>query len=365
MALAQADNASVYYAGGVQLLQREDSTVILPAALLLIMGTGVPANLLLLVVLVHGFRSGLVSEARALLANLCVTDLLLLTACVPVRAVTYHARTWTLGTLACRTAEWFQQGCVVAKALTLAAASHAQGDPARRQAPGPRGGRAACKLLLAWTLSLLLPVPELAFSELRMRGDLAVCVSEVPRTALGFTSVFSKLLPLAAYVVPAVFACACCLRTIARSEPRTSETAERQRRALTLLALTAVQTLLLLPHWGSWAWAQHSSGGRSRPPAALLVFAQVCVYFGSAASPALLLTAHASLRDGLARVCGVAAKPATVPDARPEIRVTRVDEFGRSLPELEHFWTARRDTLVAQDNDPLPWERVGESAAEL
>ena len=402
MALERTDNSSVYFAGGIQLLQRQDTTIILPTILTAISGIGVPGNLVLLFVLVYGFRTGTISEARTLLASLCVTDLLILTVCLPVRAITYHTRTWMLGDLACKTTEWFQHGCLAAKNFTLAATSIARDHTPSCQVQGAkyRARRGLCTMVFSWIVALVFPIPEFMFSKMQSRGDSCLCVCEIPRKYLGFISLFSKIFPVAAYTIPILIALVSYTRTIFHTKSQTAVVASSpaqhhvRRRALMLLSLTVAHALLVLPQWVFWAWARHNPRVDFQPPASLLIIAQVCVYLSSAWSPAILLTAHGSLRDDLSNVCSIV----TCQDSKsesdeteepgvdeqgtrmilinlpadprctslpPELRSVRTDEFGRLLPDLQQFWTGRHSTLVLQGHDPLPWERPGESTANL
>lgn len=402
MALERTDNSSIYFAGGIQLLQRQDTTVILPAVLAAISGIGVPGNLVLLIVLVYGLRTGTVSEARTLLANLCVTDLLILGVCVPVRAITYHTRTWMLGDLACKTTEWFQHGCLAAKNFTLAAVSIARDHPPSCQVQGAkyRARRALCTTAFSWIVALVFPIPELMFSKMQSRGDSCLCVTEIPRKYLGFISLFSKVFPVIAYAIPILIAFISYTRTIFHTKSQTATVASSpaqhhvRRRALMHLSLTMAHTLLVLPQWVFWAWSRHNPRATFQPPMNFLIIAQVSVYLSSAWSPAILLTAHGSLRDDLSRVCraitcqdsksesdeqqelggndqGTRMILINLPaDSRcatlsPELQNVRTDEFGRLLPDLQQFWTGRHSTLVLQDHDPLPWERFGENTANL
>ncbi len=41
------------------------------------------------------------------------------------------------------------------------------------------------------------------------------------------------------------------------------------------------------------------------------------------------------------------------------------DESCQTIPDLEHFWSERRNTTVTADSDPLPWERLNQSNVEL
>ncbi|XP_041929114.1 G-protein coupled receptor 151 [Alosa sapidissima] len=402
MALERTDNSSIFFAGGIQLLQRQDTTIILPAVLTAISGIGVPGNLILLVVLVYGLRTGTVSEARTLLASLCVTDLLILSVCVPVRVITYHTGTWMLGDLACKTTEWFQHGCLAAKNFTLAATSIARDHPPLCQVQGAkyRARRALWTMVFSWIVALVFPIPELMFSKMQARGDSCLCVCEIPRKYLGFISLFSKVFSVAACAIPILIAFISYTRTIFHTKSQTANVAsspaqhQARRRALMLLSLTVAHTLLVLPQWVFWAWARHNPRVNFQPPATLLIIAQVCVYLSSTWSPAILLTAHGSLREDLSRVCrsvscqdsksesdepqelggneqGTRMILINLPaDSRcaslpPELQSVRTDEFGRLLPDLQQFWTGRQSTLVLQEHDPLPWERFGESTANL
>ncbi|KAL2098767.1 hypothetical protein ACEWY4_005247 [Coilia grayii] len=402
MAFEWTGNSSVYFAGGIQLLQRKDTTIILPTVLSVISGIGVPGNLVLLIVILYGFRTGSISEARALLASLCVTDLLILTVSVPVRAITYHTRTWMLGDIACRTSEWFQHGCLAAKNFNLASISIARDHPPSCQTQGAKyqARRAVCTTVFCWIVALVFPIPELMFSNMQSRENLCLCVCEIPRKYLGFISLFSKIFPISAYTIPILIAFVSYTRTIfyAKSSTATltSSPAQHQvrRRALLLLSLTMAHALLELPHWAIWAWVRHNPRANFQPPPTLFIIAQVCVYLSSAWSPAILLTAHGTLKDDLSLACTVfschdsnSESESNEPqepvrnergtrmilinlpvDSRSlpvELQGVCTDECGRLLPDLQQFWTGRQSTLVLQDHDPLPWERLSETTATL
>ncbi|XP_030628231.1 probable G-protein coupled receptor 151 [Chanos chanos] len=382
----------VSFAGGIQLLAGEDTTVILPVVLTTVSTVGICGNLLVLLVLIHSFKTGRGSEAHALLVNMSTTDLLILVLCAPLRAVTYHRRIWTLGYLACRTSEWLQQSFFAVKTLTLATTSHMRHNFSsftRNDFPF-RPRRALVTVVTTWIVGLVLPIPNVVFSKLQSRGNLTLCVYELHPHFSDFMGVFSKMLPLTVHAVPCIFAVVCYIRTIILTKPRAHENPARQMESsLMLLSVTAAHGLMLLPEWSSWMWARHNTDESCKPPAALLIISQVCAYLSSALTPAIVLSMVEPFRESLSclwllATCRDIKHNPKAEGNGSEVRniVTNaldnlgsvsqssvtgacIDTFGRTLPDLEHFWTERRNTTVAENHDPFPWERLEQSSSEL
>lgn len=390
--LDMATNSTfVSYDGGIQQLEGEDTKVIIPAILSTISGLGIGGNVLVLVILIYVFASQGASEAYVMLANLSVTDLLILSVCAPARAFTYYMRSWTLGLLACRTTEWIQHSCLAVKAFTLLATSQARHDFSTHpeEQSNFRQKNVVITLVIIWLVALVFPVPDIVFSRLKEEGNISLCVSELTSQSQDAMRVFSKMLPLGIYVLPIILSAVCHIRTIFLIKPSTNEEVFLSRQyenSLMYLSVIALNTLMMLPEWASWVWMRHSSGESCRPSAGLLIFAQVCVYLSSVFFPAILLTMHVPLRESLSNLCSLLACRGSkhrlkIEGNGNEMRtmVMKVlDERGsgtkterhsdascQTLPDLEHFWSERRNTTVMEDSDPLPWERLNQSNVEL
>uniref|UniRef100_A0A8B9HZ10 Probable G-protein coupled receptor 151 n=1 Tax=Astyanax mexicanus TaxID=7994 RepID=A0A8B9HZ10_ASTMX len=374
--LETSANVSTFVAfdGGVQQLNGEDTALILPFVLGAICALGIGGNVLLLAVLTHNVKATGASDTAALLTNLSAADLLLLALCAPARALTYRARAWTLGPVACRMTEWLQHGCLAGKAFTLALLGRARHDLHTRVASDAhlKVKRTALTVCAVWTTALAFPVADIVFSNLHVKGNVSLCVSELAPHSSGFVRAYGKVLPLAAYAAPVLFAAVCHIRNIFKSIPRAREAsaARRGEIALSLLSVTAANALALLPEWGAWAWSRHSAREGCGPPAALLVFAQVCMYLSSALTPAILLSTLVPLRESLTRACvRVASRRAAVNNAKmhSEGGTSEVlaDSLGRPLPDLEHFWSGRQNPTVPDNTDPFPWERMDQGNTDL
>ncbi|KAJ3613388.1 hypothetical protein NHX12_019637 [Muraenolepis orangiensis] len=395
-------NASlVDFVGGVQLLEGEGTRTALPVLLVGVCVSGAVGNLLVLLALHGDFRAARGSEVKALLAAVASADLAVLLLCAPVRALAYYRRTWTLGGFLCRTSDWFQHACVVAKTLTLAATSLAEHNAAPEAAVpcgggGGGGGGAAPRLTptwihgalaLIWTVSALFPIPQFLFASLRPRGDATfVCVWEAPSCAADFLSVFYKVYPALGFALPIAFTLTHHTRALhaALNHAPTSAGARRRQSKVTLvlLCVSGANALLLLPEWCAVTWTRL---GYDAPPAGLAVFAQVLLYAGSCALPAILMTTYDDVRRGVARLwfactcrgggAAAAKRHAAAVNSRAksgaevgarddaqrgaeeeeEEEVTS-RELDKTFPDVEHFWTGRRNTHVEDDQDPVPWE---------
>ncbi|XP_056327462.1 G-protein coupled receptor 151 [Danio aesculapii] len=383
-----ANSTFVSFDGGIQRLEGEDTKLIIPAILSTISGIGIGGNLLVLVVLIYVFASQSASEAYVMLANLSATDLLILSLCAPARTITYYKQTWTLGILACRTTEWIQHSCLAVKAFTLLATSQAHHNfPSRPEDQlNFRQKNVVITLALVWTLALLFPVPDILFSRLKEEGNISLCVSELTFNSQDAMRIFSKLLPLGIYVLPVILSTVSHIRNIFLIKPSSNDEAFLSRQyenSLMYLSIIAINTLLMLPEWVSWVWMRHKSSESCKPSAALLIFAQVCVYLSSGVFPAVLLTMYVPLRESLGNLCSLLAcrqskhRLRNVNEMRTVVMkvlderacATLSDKHSdascQTLPDLEHFWSERRNTTVAEDSDPLPWERLVQSNVEL
>lgn len=386
------NSSFVSFDGGIQQLKGEDTLVILPAILGTISGLGIGGNVLVLVVLIYVFTSQRASEAYVMLANLSATDLLILCLCAPMRAVTYYKRTWTLGLMACKTTEWIQHSCLAVKAFTLLAASQARHNFSSNPDDQSkfRQKNVLVTLLIIWTVALVFPIPDIVFSRLKEDGNISLCVSELPSDSQDVMRLFSKTLPMAIYALPIILSTVCHIRTIFHIKPSAHDESLLGRRyesSLLYLSIVAVNALMMLPEWASWIWVRHSSGERCKPPAGLLIFGQVCVYLSSAFCPSIVLTMHVPLRESLSSLCcqltcrgakhkleikgngnEMRAMVMKVLDERAGVSTLterHSDASCQTLPDLEHFWSERRNTIVMEDSDPLPWERLNQSNVEL
>uniref|UniRef100_A0A671TE54 G-protein coupled receptors family 1 profile domain-containing protein n=1 Tax=Sinocyclocheilus anshuiensis TaxID=1608454 RepID=A0A671TE54_9TELE len=363
----------VSFDGGMQQLEGEDTRLIVPAILSTISGLGIGGNVLVLVVLIYVFASQSASEAYVMLANLSATDLMILSVCAPARTVTYYKRTWTLGLLACRTTEWIQHSCLAVKAFTLLATSQAWHNFSSHpeEQSNFRQKNVVITLMIIWMVALVFPVPDIVFFQVKRRGK------------------YQSMLPLGIYVLPIILSAVCHIRTIFLIKPSSHEEsflARQYENSLMYLSIITVNTLMMLPEWASWVWMRHSSGESCKPPVGLLIFAQVCIYLSSAFFPAILLTMHVPLRESLSNLCSLLACRRDKHRLKLEgngnemhaVVMKVLDERGcvtiierhsdascRTLPDLEHFWSERRNTTVAEDIDPLPWERMNQSNIEL
>ncbi|KAL1263217.1 hypothetical protein QQF64_005956 [Cirrhinus molitorella] len=381
----------VSFDGGIQQLEGEDTKIIVPAILSTVSGLGIGGNFLVLVVLIYVFASQSASEAYVMLANLSATDLILLSVCAPARTITYYKRTWTLGLLTCRTTEWLQHSCLAVKAFTLLATSQARhnfSSHAEEQS-NFRRKNVVITLTIIWTVALLFPVPDIVFSSLKEEGNISLCVSELTSHSQDAMRVFSKMLPLGIYVLPIILSAVCHIRTIFLIKPSSHDEsflARQYENSLMYLSVIAVNTLMMLPEWVSWVWTRHSSGESCKPSVGLLIFSQVCVYLSSTFFPAILLTMHVPLRESLSNLCSLLscrhdkhrlklegngnemrAVVLKVLDERGCVTITErhSDASCQTLPDLEHFWSERRNTTVTEDSDPLPWERMNQSNIQL
>ncbi|KAG7511114.1 putative G-protein coupled receptor 151 [Solea senegalensis] len=362
------------FIGGVQLLQGEDTRTAIPVILIGICVSGAVGNLLVLLIFIRDFRSGRGSEVKALLASLASTDLLILLLCAPVRAVTYYKQTWTLGTFVCSTADWFQHSCVVAKTFILAVTTRAKHTLAPSAAAGPRRSPTWIHGALAfiWIVAMLFPMPQMLFASLVPHGSDVVCVSEMPACASNFMGLFYKIYPTTTFVVPVMSTVAYYTKTLHTAVNHAPSPQHQSKVTLVLLCLSGALGLMLLPEWGTFTWIRL---GYNKPPLGLIIFAQVLLYACSALSPVLLMTMYDDVRQGLVTIWFVATcrRAKNVPagnDKCPKTEGNGAEVQGanavanavpaeneKTFPDVEHFWTGRRNTHVEEEQDPVPWER--------
>ncbi|AWP16031.1 putative G-protein coupled receptor 151 [Scophthalmus maximus] len=360
------------FVGGVQLLRGDDTRAALPVVLIGICVSGAVGNLLVLLIFIRDFRGARGSEVKALLASLASADLAILLLCAPVRAVTYYARTWTLGSFACSTADWFQHSCVVARTLILAVTTRAK----HTAGPGCSGAAAEGPLYsptwihgalaFIWIGAMIFSIPQMLFASVQTRGRDTVCVSEVPACASDFMALFYKVYPAAAFAAPVVFTLAYYTKTLHAAVNRAPSPRHQSKVTLVLLCLSGELGLLLLPEWGTFTWIRL---GYDRPPVGLVVCAQVLVYACSALSPVILMTMYDDVRRGLVAMWLVATcrrsrnapgvrAPTTTEGNGAEAGADAAGEKDKVFPpDVEHFWTGRRNTRVEEEQDPVPWER--------
>lgn len=353
-----------FYAG-IQQLAGEDTGVILPAIFGSICAVGIAGNVLVLVVLISNIMvnkraSGIV----VMLANLSGSDFLILAVCTSTRAFTYHNRTWTLGRFACRTAEWFQHGCLAVKSFTLAVMSRA-----RYNFDCDSHLKLKTVLLTAgsvWVLGLALPIVEIMFSKLQVKGNFSLCVTELPSHSSDFMRVYDKIYTVVVYAFPLIFSVVCHVRAIFRiTGGHRARAARRTQTHLALISVTAANAFLLMPEWTVWLWMRHRPRETCQSPGALLVLAQVCTYMTSASSPAILLTMCVPLREDLTwLMCrGGSQKEeqernGMTNSALDDSMMIHTDALGRPLPDVKYFWTSRRNTAVPDNSNPFPWEEL-------
>ncbi|KAM9356113.1 G-protein coupled receptor 151 [Pholidichthys leucotaenia] len=375
MDIKRPSNVSFFdFVGGVQLLQGDNSRTAMPVILIGICASGAVGNLLVLLIFIRDFRSGRGSEVKALLASLASTDFVILLLCAPVRAVTYYKQTWTLGSFVCSTADWFQHSCVVAKTLILAATTRAKHTLVPSTAAGPLYSPTWIHGTLAfvWIVSMMFPIPQMLFSALVRHNSDAICVSEMPVCASDFMSLFYKLYPTATFVAPVIYTLAYYTKTLHAAVNHAPRPQHQSKVILVLLCLSGALGLMLLPEWGTFTWIRL---GYSRPPVGLTMFALVLLYACSALAPVILMTMYDDVRQGLVGVWFVGTCRATKP-----VRCKECPERGgngaevganavanavtleneKTFPDVEHFWTGRRNTQVEDNQDPVPWEKEEE-----
>lgn len=354
------------FIGGVQLLQGGDTRTAMPVILIGICASGAVGNLLILLILIRDFRGGRGSEVKALLASLASTDLLILLLCAPVRALTYYTQTWTMGSFACRTTDWFQHSCVVAKTFIVASttrAKHTQAPASSASSPTWIHGA----LAFIWVVSMMLPLPQMLFASLLPHGRGAVCVSEMPACASDVMSVFYKVYPAVAFAAPVTLTVAFYTKTLYTAVNHAPGPQHQSKVLLVLLSQSGALGLMLLPEWGTFTWIRL---GYTRPPAGLMMLAQVLLYACSALSPVILMTMYDDVRQGLVSVwrtatcrSGKPSKPCPqTGGGGTEVGANDVanalsQEKETTIPDVEHFWTGRRNTCVEDEQDPVPWEK--------
>ncbi|XP_060938297.1 G-protein coupled receptor 151 [Limanda limanda] len=369
-----ANVSSFDFVGGVQLLQGEDTRTAMPVLLIGICVSGAVGNLLVLLIFIRDFRTGRGSEVKALLASLASTDLLILLLCAPVRALTYYKQTWTLGSFVCSTTDWFQHSCVVAKTLILAVSTRAKHTLVPCAATGPPPGPTWIHGALAciWIVAMMLPIPQMLFASLQPYGSDTICVSETPACASDFMSLFYKMYPTATFLVPVIFTLAYYTKTLHAAVNHHAPSPQQQSKVtLVLLCLSGALGLMLLPEWGTFTWMRL---GYNKPPVGLIIFAQVLLYACSSVSPVILMTMYDDVRQGLITIWFVA----TCRSSRNLPRINKCPKTegngaevqganavanavpggeDKTFPDVEHFWTGRRNTHVEEAQDPVPWER--------
>uniref|UniRef100_A0A3P8S6A9 G-protein coupled receptors family 1 profile domain-containing protein n=1 Tax=Amphiprion percula TaxID=161767 RepID=A0A3P8S6A9_AMPPE len=359
------------FIGGVQLLQGEDIRTAVPVILIGICVSGAVGNLLVLLIFIRDFGSGRGSEVKALLASLASTDLVILLLCAPVRAVTYYKQSWTLGSFVCSTTDWFQHSCVIAKTLILAATTRAKHTLVPSTATGPLYSPTWIHgaLALIWIVSMMFPIPQLLFASSVQQGRDTICVSEMPVCASDFMSLFYKIYPTAAFVGPAIFTVAYYTKMLHAAVNHAPSPQHQTKVILVLLCLSGALGLLLLPEWGTFTWIRL---GYARPPVGLLIFGQVLLYACSSLSPVILMTMYDDVRQGLINIWLVftCRSKKRVPSKQCPKTEGNGAEVGtnavvnavlqgkeKTFPDVEHFWTGRRNTHVEEEQDPVPWER--------
>ncbi|XP_071763527.2 G-protein coupled receptor 151 [Centroberyx gerrardi] len=373
MNIDRPKNVSFFdFVGGVQLLQGEETKTALPVILIGICVSGAVGNLLVFLIFIRDFRNGRGSEVKALLASLASTDLMILLLCAPVRAVTYYKQTWTLGSFVCSTTDWFQHSCVVAKTLILAVSTRAKHNLVSSTAKGPLFSPTWIHgaLVFIWIVSMMFPIPQMLFASLQPFGrDAAICVSEMPVCASDFMNLFYKIYPTATFVLPIIFTLAYYTKTLHTAVNHAPGPQQQSKVTLVLLCLSGANALMLLPEWGTFTWIRL---GYNKPPVGLVIFAQVLLYACSSLSPVILMTMYDDVRHGLITLWFIATCRGSkhVPSNKYPKTEGNGAEVGanaianansqdkeKTFPDVEHFWTGRRNTHVEEEQDPVPWER--------
>ncbi|XP_029900691.1 probable G-protein coupled receptor 151 [Myripristis murdjan] len=373
MNIEQPTNVTFFdFVGGVQLLQGKDTRTALPVILIGICVSGAVGNLLVSLIFIRDFRNGRGSEVKALLASLASTDLVILVLCAPVRAVTYYKQTWTLGSFVCSTADWFQHTCVVAKTLILAATTRAKHNLVSNTAKGPFYSPAWIHgaLALIWIVSMMFPIPQMMFASLQPYDrDAAICVSVMPVCASNFMNLFYKIYPTATFVLPCVFTLAYYTKSLHTAVNHAPSPRQQSKVTLVLLCLSGANAIMLLPEWGTFTWIRL---GYNKPPVGLVIFAQVLLYACSSLSPVISMTMYDDVRQGLITLWFVATCRGSkqIPSnnclktegngaevGANAIANANCQDKEKTFPDVEHFWTGRRDTHVEEEQDPIPWEK--------
>ncbi|CAL1575604.1 unnamed protein product [Knipowitschia caucasica] len=373
MDIERPSNVTLFdFVGGLQLLRNGNIRTAVPVILIGVCIAGALCNLLVLLVFIRDFRKGRGSEVKALLASVACTDLLILLLCAPVRAVTYYKQIWTLGSFVCRTADWLQHSCIVAKTLLLAATTRSKhtfmeigGGDDFQSASWIHGA-----LVFIWLVAMLFSLPQLLFASLVPYSlDEVVCVSEMSVCASEFMLLFYKIYPTAVFVVPIIFTLAYHTKTLHGAVNNAPNPRHQSKVTLVLLCLSGALGLMLLPEWGTFTWIRL---GFNRPPVGLLIFADVLFYTCSAVFPVLLMTMYDDVRQGLVFLWFiVTCRPRKHPPTTACTMCVKLDgnsaeacanEVGaqakdKTFPDVEHFWTGRRNTHVEDEHDPVPWER--------
>lgn len=346
----------------------------MPIILIGICVSGAVGNLLVLLIFIRDFKNGKGSEVKALLASLASTDLVILLLCAPVRAVTYYKQTWTLGSFVCSTTDWFQHSCVVAKTLILAVTTRAKHTLVPSPATGPLRSPTWIHGALAfiWIVSMMFPIPQMLFASLVPHGRGDICVSEMPVCASDFMSLFYKIYPTATFAVPVIFTLAYYTKTLHNAVNHAPSPQHLSKVILVLLCLSGALGIMLLPEWGTFTWIRL---GYNKPPVGLLIFAQVLLYACSSMSPVILMTMYDDVRQGLIAIWLVATCRSKKKKQRvkcnkcpktegngAEVAANAVanavsEGKEKTFPDVEHFWTGRRNTHVEEEQDPVPWER--------
>lgn len=354
-------NASIFdYVGGVQLLQGEDIKTALPVILIGICVSGAVGNLLVLLIFIRDFRNGRGSEVKALLGCIASTDLMILLLCAPVRAVTYNRQTWTLGSFICRTTDWFQHSCVVAKTLILAASSMAKHNLVSSTTKSPLFSpkRINGLLVFIWIVSMIFSIPQMSFAALLPYRNTSICVSEIPMCASDFMNVFYLIYPTATYAVPVIFTLAYYTKALYTAVNHAPSPQQQSKVTLVLLCVSGANSLMLLPEWGTFTWTRL---GYNKPPVGLTIFSQVLLYACSSLSPVILVTMYDDVRQGLITLWFIATCRGSKHNKGPKTKGNGANvnskELGKTFPDVEHFWTGRSDTQVEENQDPVPWER--------
>ncbi|KAG8453265.1 hypothetical protein GDO86_000047 [Hymenochirus boettgeri] len=372
------------FSGGLQASEvGVETTIVLPLILATICLLGLAGNSLVVAILLDDFRKGKCSVVNCLVINVAAIDLLLVVFSIPVRIVTFSKQSWVLGSFVCKTSEWFLHSCLVAKSLTLGAIAQARYKHVVTPPKFLNFNRrhVAVVLLFSWSLSLLLPLPHLVFSQLQVKLEGPCCSLDIPQYASNFMNVFSKLYPLLAYVLPMIFSFCCYIRALRKRERRNRVPSPRvlsRRITSMLMCVNLAFDAMWLPEWIVWIWSKHGSPTAAQPPPALTILSQVILFLNCALNPGVFLAVSDEFREGFRNIWTVlkCKGPSRAGENGSDMVTSTIQSLQdlrstsggldasqdsnvkdeKILPDVEHFWQDRRNTTAGEENDPMPWE---------
>ncbi|XP_034374534.2 G-protein coupled receptor 151 [Arvicanthis niloticus] len=393
--------AHLHFAGGYLPSDSKDWRTIIPSLLMAVCLVGLVGNLCVIGILLHGVWKRKPSMIHSLILNLSLADISLLLLSAPVRATAYSKGVWDLGWFVCKSSDWFIHMCMAAKSLTFVVVAKAcfmyASDPAKQVSI--QNCTIWSVLVAIWVVASLLPLPEWFFSTTRHHAGVEMCLMDVPAVAEEFMAMFGKLYPLLVFCLPLLLAGFYFWRAYDQCKKRCTKTQNlgNQMRSkqltVTLLSTAATSALLWLPEWIAWLWVWHLKAGGPMPPQGFIALSQVLMFSISTANPLIFLLMSEEFKAGLKDIWKwVTRKPAATSEVQevpagntealpgkapsPETQTCILDTDGRGspdsgkertdkvvvpiLPDVEQFWHERDAVPLAQDNDPIPWERQGQ-----